>query len=99
MTVKAPPQVMDGNIPCDEAGKALGYSIAGIVLAGILCSAGIMAIIFSAMGVTKALQARKLIQEDPRLTGEAKANIALILGSMACILWLLGIIGRAKSGN
>jgi Trk-type K+ transport system membrane component len=94
MAVKAPPQVTDGNMKCEEAGQALGYAIAGL-----LCFFGYIGIIFAATAISKAVQARRLIREDPRLVGEAKANVALILGTMVCILWVIAIFGRVKRGS
>src|SRR5436853_226645 len=80
-------QVAGRNMACEEAGKALTYAIIGIFCFGF---------VFGSMAISKGLEARRLIREDPRLTGEAKANVALILGTMVLILWVLGMIGRAK---
>ena len=92
MAVQGPPQVIDGNMVCEEAGKALTFAIIGIFCFGI---------VFGPMAIRKAVQARKLIRDDPRLTGLAKANVALILGIMVLILWVLGMIarGKARSGR
>ena len=88
MAVQGAPQVADGNMTCEEAGKALTYAIIGIFCFGI---------IFGPMAISKAVEARRLIREDPRLMGLAKANVALILGTLVLILWVLGMIARAKA--
>lgn len=88
MAVQGTPQVTDGNMTCEEAGKALTYAIIGIFCLGF---------IFGAMAIQKAVEARRLIREDPRLTGLAKANVALILGTMVIIIWVMNLVMRAKS--
>ena len=89
MAVKGPPQVTDGNMECEEAGKALLYACIGIFCFGI---------ILGPMAISKAVQARKLIADDPRLSGLAKANVGFVLGIMVLFFWLLNIINRAKGG-
>jgi hypothetical protein len=88
MAVQGPPQLTDGNMACEEAQQALNYAIIGIFCFGI---------VFGPMAISKAVAARRLIREDPRLTGEAKANVALILGIMVLLLWLIGVAGKAKA--
>ena len=88
MAVKGTPQVADGNMTCEEAGKALTYGIVGMFCLGF---------IFGPMAIQKAVEARRLIREDPRLTGLAKANVALILGVIALILWVLYLVERGRS--
>ncbi len=88
MAVQGTPQLTDGNMACEEAQQALNYAIIGIFCFGI---------IFGPMAISKAVAARRLIREDPRLTGEAKANVALILGIMVLLLWLIGVIGKARA--
>ena len=89
MAVKGPPQVTDGNMECEEAGKALLYASIGIFCFGI---------VLGPMAIAKAVEARKMIAADPRLSGLAKANVGFVLGIMAFFLWLLNIINKAKGG-
>ena len=85
MAVKAPPQVTDGNMACEEAKQALTYAIIGMFCFGF---------VFGPMAMSKAISARRQIRDDPRLTGEAKANAGLVLGLMGLLLWLISIVGR-----
>ena len=75
---------------CEEAGKALTYAIVGMFCLGF---------VFGSMAIQKAVEARRLIREDPRLTGLAKANVALILGVIGVILWVLYIVERGRRGS
>jgi hypothetical protein len=88
MAVKRPPVMEEGDTPCENAGKALTYSIIGIFCFGV---------VFGPLAVAKALEARKEIRADPRLSGLAKANIGLLLGITVFALWLLNIIARVKA--
>ena len=91
MAVKAPPVVEQGAIPCKEAGEALKYAIVGIFCFGI---------ILGPIAISKAAKAKKMIAENPRLTGAGKATAAQIIGAIVIVLWVLGIIARvAGQGN
>jgi hypothetical protein len=70
---------------CEEAGEALKYSIIGLFCFGF---------ILGPIGVSKALKAKKMIRENPRLEGSGKATAALIVGIVATILSILMIVGR-----
>src|SRR4030095_3701036 len=88
MNIKGPPQLKDGTMACEEAGKALTYAIIGIFCVGF---------ILGPMAIAKAMEARRLIAEDPRLTGLAKANVGLVLGIMALLFWVLRVSSKAHS--
>ena len=84
MAIDGPPTV-DGTIPCPEASEALKFAIASLFCCGI---------IFGPMAISKGMAARRTIQEDRSLTGESKANIAILLGIVATIMWALNMIAR-----
>lgn len=79
------PIVEEATIPCKEANEALTYSIVGIFCFGI---------ILEPIAISKALKARKMMQLNPRLSGSGKATAALIIGIVALVLWIIGMIGR-----
>lgn len=80
------PQIAEeATIPCKEAGEALTYSIVGIFCFGI---------ILEPIAIVKALKAKKMIQMNPRLTGSGKCTAALIIASVALLLWVLGVIAK-----
>jgi hypothetical protein len=87
MAVKGPPPMEEGNEPCEAAGKALTYSIIGIFCFGI---------IFGPMAISKAIEAKREIRDNPRVAGLAKANVGLLLGIAVLILWVVGMISRLK---
>jgi hypothetical protein len=78
----------EATIPCKEADEALKYAIIGIFCCGI---------ILEPVAISKALKARKMIQMNPQLTGSGKCTAALIIGLVALLLWVLGVIGRVAS--
>ncbi len=84
----APPVVEEATIPCKEANEALTYSIVGIFCLGI---------VLEPLAISKALKAKKMIEQDPRLSGSGKATAALIIGSVGLVLWVLGLLARAKN--
>jgi hypothetical protein len=49
------------------------------------------------MAVSKGLAARRAIQSDPTLTGEGKANIAIILGIAAVAMWIINMVAKGIS--
>jgi len=87
MTVKGPPPIEEGNTPCEAANKALTYSLIGIFCFGV---------VLGPMAIAKAVEARREIRDDPSLSGLAKANVGLLLGIAVLILWILGMISRAR---
>lgn len=86
----APPIAEEATIPCKEAGEALTYSIVGIFCFGI---------ILEPIAISKALKAKKMIQMNPRLTGSGKCTAALIIASVALLLWVLGIVARVTAAS
>lgn len=88
MALKGPPIIAEGaTIPCKEASDALTYSIVGLFCFGI---------VLGPVAISKALKAKKMIAENPRLTGSGKATAALIIGIVSLALWLLSIIARVS---
>ncbi|HXS68432.1 MAG TPA: hypothetical protein VN761_06280 [Candidatus Polarisedimenticolia bacterium] len=79
------PIIEEATIPCKEANEALTYAIAGI-----LC-----AVIIEPLAIMKALQAKKMIAHNPRLSGSGKANAALIIGIAMLGLAILGLLSSA----
>lgn len=75
----------EGTIPCKEAGEALTMAIVGIFLFGI---------ILEPLALAKASKARKMLDEDPTLTGSGKVTAARIIAGIALALWVLGIFAR-----
>lgn len=79
------PVVEAATMACKEAHDALMTAILGLFCFGI---------ILEPLAISKASKAKKMIAANPRLTGEGKANAALIIGVIGLILWLLGLIAR-----
>ena len=84
MAIDGPPTV-DGTVPCAEASEALKYAIFSLFCCGI---------VLGPMAISKGLNARRAIQADPSLTGEAKANIAIMIGIVALAMWAVNMISR-----
>jgi len=81
-----PPPVPEDQIrECEEAGAALKYAIIGLFCFGI---------ILGPIAISKALQAKKMIDADPTLGGSGKATAALWIGTIALILWGFGFLSR-----
>jgi hypothetical protein len=81
------PVVEMATEPCAEAAEALKYAIIGIFCFGIF---------LEPIAISKALKAKKLIAANPNLTGEGKANAALIIAILGLVLWVLGIVARTR---
>lgn len=81
------PVIEGATEPCAEAAEALKYAIIGIFCFGIF---------LSPIAISKALKAKKMIEANPNLTGEGKANAALIIGIIGLILWVLGLAARVR---
>lgn len=84
----AAPLVEEASIPCEEANQALLYSIVGIFCCGI---------ILEPIAISKALAAKRMMAENPRLAGSGKATAALIIACIGLILWVLGMIVRVSN--
>jgi len=74
--------------PCPEAAEALKYAIISIFCFGV---------ILGPVAISKALKAKKLIAANPNLTGEGKANAAIIIGVVALVMWVIGMMSRMRS--
>jgi hypothetical protein len=85
MAVQGKPFAEELTMPCKEASEALKYAIIGIFCFGI---------ILGPMAISKASNAKKMIEDDPRLTGAGKADAAKIIGIVVIVLWSLGLISR-----
>jgi len=88
LAVSGRPIVEQATIPSAMASDALKYA-----LIGIIC----FPIILQPMAIYKAVQAKKEIAADPQLTGEGKANAALVIGIVTLSLWLLAIFARVAN--
>ena len=87
LAVSGQPIVEQATIPCELANEALKYALIGIVCFGIF---------LEPMAISKALKAKKEIAANPQLTGEGKANAALIVAVISLGLWVLGLIARVS---
>ena len=85
MAIDRPPVIETETRPCKEAGEALTYAIIGI-----FCCV----IILEPIAIAKAIQAKKKISLNPRLSGSGKATAALIIGVGGLILWVIDMIVR-----
>lgn len=75
---------------CEEANQALKYALIGIICFGI---------ILEPIAIVKALKAKRIIAENPRLEGAGKATAALIIGCAALGLWILSIILKVNAAS
>tara|TARA_B100000609_G_C17170849_1_gene411560 strand:- start:84 stop:410 length:327 start_codon:yes stop_codon:yes gene_type:complete len=73
----------EATIPCKEANDALILAIVGLFCFGI---------ILEPLALIKASKAKKMIAENPRMTGSGKATAATIIGSIVLVLWIISII-------
>ncbi len=74
-----------GDTPCKEASDALKLAILGFFCFGI---------VLGPLAISRALGAKKKIAADPALTGSGRANAAILLGSIAVVLWVLAMFQR-----
>ena len=82
------PVLEQATEPCPEAAEALKYAIISIFCFGV---------ILGPVAISKALKAKKLIAANPNLTGEGKANAAIIIGVVALVMWVIGMMSRMRS--
>lgn len=87
LAVSGRPVVEQATVPCALADEALKYALIGIICFGV---------VLGPIAIFKALKAKKEIAADPMLTGEGKANAALIIGAVVVVLWVLGLFARAS---
>lgn len=69
--------------PCTEAGEALKFALIGIFCVGF---------ILGPMAIAKAVNAKKLMRDDPALLGSGKANAAIVVGIIVLANSLLNIL-------
>jgi hypothetical protein len=85
LAVQGRPMYEQATVASATADDTLKYAIIGIFCFGI---------ILEPMAILKALKAKREIAADPMLTGEGKANAALIIGIIGLVLWVVGMIYR-----
>lgn len=83
--VSGAPVPEEATIPCKEAKESLIYAIVGLFCFGI---------ILGPVAISKAMTAKKMIAQNPRLTGSGKAQAGFILGILVTIFWVLGFVAR-----
>jgi len=88
MAVQGQPIVEEAAIPCKEAKDALIMAIVGLFCFGV---------ILGPLAIAKAVKAKNMMRLNPRLTGSGQASAALVLGIVALVFWVLGIIYRVSS--
>jgi hypothetical protein len=81
----AVPEAVAVQVPCKQASEALKYALVGIFCFGI---------VLEPVAIAKALEARKLIQADPTLSGSGKATAALVLGCSILALWVIAMYSK-----
>jgi len=80
-----PPVSEEATVPCKEANEALIYAIVGLFCCGI---------ILEPIAISKAMNAKKMMALNPRLSGSGKATAALIIAIVGLVLWVLSLIVR-----
>ncbi len=83
----AVPVVEEATEPCKEANNALTMAIVGIFCFGI---------ILGPLAISSALKARRMIGQNPRLTGSGKATAALIIGIADIFFFLVAILTQVS---
>jgi hypothetical protein len=77
-----------GTTPCTEASEALRWAILSFFCFGM---------VLGPLAISKGLKAKKLIAENPALTGSGRAQAAIVLGALALGFWILGMVQRFSS--
>jgi hypothetical protein len=80
----APPPVVEAQ-PCPEANEALKYAIFGLFCIGI---------VLAPIAIKKGIDARRKIAANPGMAGSGTATSAIVIGSLALLLWVVGIMAR-----
>lgn len=87
MTVVRPPVLAESaTVPCKLADDALKYAIIGVFFFGI---------ILEPMALSKAAEARRMIDADPSLSGSSKVTAAQVIAWCALAIFVLGLVSRA----
>lgn len=71
--------------PCKEAADALKFAFIGLLCFGF---------VLGPMAIFKAIEAKKIMREDPTLLGSGKSTAALVVGVFALGLWLVNLVSR-----
>ncbi len=71
------------NQKCKEANESLIYSIVGILCCGI---------ILGPVAIWKGVRAKKLIAENPYLTGAGMATAGIVIGIIDTVYFTISII-------
>jgi hypothetical protein len=86
MAVSGQPMMREeATMPCPEAGEALKYAILSLFCFGF---------VLGPVAIKKALEAKKMIEANPRLSGSGKTTAAIIIGTVSFLLNILGLIAR-----
>lgn len=78
------------RLTCPEANEALKYAIVGLFCFGF---------IVEPIAISKALKAKRMIKDNPRLDGDGKATAALVIGIIGFILNIIGLYIRFSSAS
>jgi len=85
MAVQGQPAPVEPTLPCSEASEALKYAIIGLFCFGI---------ILEPIALSKAFQAKKMMAQNPNLSGSGKVTAAIIIATIGLVLWVLAMIAR-----
>lgn len=85
MAVTSAPAV--ATAVCKDANDALKLAALSFFCFGI---------VLGPMAISKAMGAKKKIAGNPGLSGEGRANAAMIMGALALVLWIIGMAQRTS---
>ena len=78
---------MESLIPCKEASDALKLAIFSLFCFGF---------IIGPIAIFRGFKARRIIDENPNLTGGGKATAAIVIGIIVVILNIIGIMAKVS---
>jgi hypothetical protein len=81
----APPADEGPAEECQLASEALKYAIVSLFCCGP---------VLGPMAISKGMQAKGLIADNPRLAGDGKATAAIVIGSIGLTFWVLGMLAQ-----
>jgi hypothetical protein len=82
--------VEEPTLPCKEAGEALTYAIISLFCFGF---------ILGPISISKAVKAKQIIADDPRLAGYGKCNAAILIGSVGLVLSVIFVFGKMMNAG
>lgn len=82
LPIKSMPVLEETTRPCPEASEALRMALFGIL--GLLIP--IVGAVLGILAVTKGATARKMISDNPQLTGYGAATAGIIVGCMITLI-------------